>query len=184
MRYQQGTQRIEIIVRKEGGAGETGNNEIASNEAGSQNTRGGAWQKLTGSAKVQRQRRVLITNATHMVAVSKRVLEQTIQYKIAGYGMRYGDDSLQEQVERHMEVVTDVSGFASAVTMGAVFGAWGGPLGMAVGAVLGGVSSGVSTGLKYLGRERELNYKQFKENNSIEYRRARANINMTTGRLR
>ena len=46
------------------------------------------------------------------------------------------------------------------------------------------VTSGVSLAVKYAGREREFNYKVFKENNAIEYQRARASINMTTGRLR
>ena len=68
--------------------------------------------------------------------------------------------------------------------MGAVYGAWGGPIGAILGATFGAISSGASTAVKYLGREREFNYKVFKENNSIEYQRARASINLTTGRLR
>ena len=68
--------------------------------------------------------------------------------------------------------------------MGAVYGAWGGPIGAVLGATFGAISSATSIGVKYAGREREFNYKVFKENNAIEYQRARASINMTTGRLR
>ena len=68
--------------------------------------------------------------------------------------------------------------------MGGVYGAWGGPIGSAIGAGLGAIQSGLSLAVKYAGREREFSYKVFKENNAIEYRRARASINLTTGRLR
>ena len=90
----------------------------------------------------------------------------------------------QENVQRRFEIVKDVGGFASSVAMGAVYGAWGGPIGAVLGATFGAISSATSIGAKYAGREREFNYKVFKENNSIEYQRARASINMTTGRLR
>ena len=78
----------------------------------------------------------------------------------------------------------DVTNIASSVGMGALYGSWGGPIGAVLGAAFGAVSSGVSTAVKYAGREREFNYKQFKENNAIEYQRARASISLTTGRLR
>ena len=68
--------------------------------------------------------------------------------------------------------------------MGAIYGAWGGPVGAVLGVAFAGLTTASSIGMKYMQREREFNYKQFKENNSIEYRRARASINLTTGRLR
>ena len=87
-------------------------------------------------------------------------------------------------MERRFEIVQDATNFASSVAMGAAYGSAGGPYGAAIGAVLGAVSSGVSLAFKFAGRQRDFEYKVFKENNAIEYQRARASINLTTGRLR
>lgn len=184
MLYQQGTQRIEVIVRKEsGGATETGARETSTEEIG-----GGketTWKtSVFGSESPNRIKRVVKTNATHLVAVTKQVLDFGIEYWVGGLGDKYGDQAYQEQVERQVEIVKDVSGFASSVAMGAVYGSWGGPIGMFLGATIGAITSGVSTASKYANRRREFNYKTFKENNAIEYQRARASINLTTGRLR
>lgn len=183
MLYQQGTQRIEVIVRKEGGgSASVGAKEIDSEDVGGKET---TWRtSVFGSENPSRIKRVIKTNTTHAVAVSKQVIDLGLEYWISGLGNKYGDQAYQEQVSRQFEVVKDVTGFASSVAMGAVYGSWGGPIGAVLGAVFGAVSSGVSTAVKYAGREREFNYKVFKENNAIEYQRARASINLTTGRLR
>ena len=68
--------------------------------------------------------------------------------------------------------------------MGAASMSWAGPVGMIIGGSLGAISSGASIGAKYASRRRDFSYKIFKENNAIEYQRARASINYTTGRLR
>ena len=180
----QGTGKIEVIVRKEGGgASETAAKETPTDEIG-----GGketTWRtSVFGSESPQRIKRVIKTNATHALAVSKQVIDLGIEYYISGLGNKYGDQAYQENVQRRFEIVKDVTGFASSVGMGALYGAWGGPIGAVLGAVFGAVTSATSLGSKYMGREREFNYKAFKENNAIEYQRARASINMTTGRLR
>ena len=151
---------------------------------------GGGDKKTTwrtsvfGSEDPKRIKRVIKTNTTHALAVSKQVIDLGLEYWISGLGMKNGDQAYQENVQRQFEIVKDVGGIASSVAMGAVYGAWGGPIGAVLGAVFGAVSSGVSTAVKYAGRERDFNYKTFKENNAIEYQRARASINLTTGRLR
>lgn len=68
--------------------------------------------------------------------------------------------------------------------MGAVYGAWGGPVGAVMGATIGAISTSASIGFKYLNREREYSYKIQKEENAIEYKRARAQTSLTNGRLR
>ena len=182
MLYQQGTQRIEIVVRKEGGSAQSNAKETQAEDIGGRET---TWRtSVFGSENPNRIKRVIKTNTTHALAVSKQVADLGIEYWVAGLGNKYGDQSYQEQVSRQFEVVKDVTGFASSIGMGALYGAWGGPIGAVLGAVFGAVSSATSIGGKYSGRERDFNYKAFKENNSIEYQRARANINMTTGRLR
>lgn len=182
MLYQQGTQRIEIIVRKEGGNTQTNAQEVQAEDVGGRET---TWRtSVFGSENPNRIKRVIKTNTTHALAISKQITDLGIEYWISGIGNKYGDQSYQEQVSRTFEIAKDVGGFASSTAMGAVYGAWGGPIGAVLGAIFGAVSSATSIAVKYSSREREFNYKMFKENNAIEYQRARASINMTTGRLR
>ena len=182
MLHQQGTQRIEVIVRKESGGGTSGANETDVEDVGSKET---TWRTTVfGSENPQRIKRIIKTNTTHALAVTKQVVDLGIEYWVGGLGMKYGDQAYQENVQRRVEIVKDYTNIASSFGMGALYGAWGGPIGSVLGATFGLISSGVSTAVKYAGREREFNYKTFKENNSIEYQRARASINLTTGRLR
>lgn len=182
MLYQQGTQRIEVIVRKEGGGGTPGANETDTDDIGEKET---TWRtSVFGTENPNRIKRVIKTNTTHALAVSKQVVDLGLEYWVAGLGNKYGDQAYQENVQRRVEIVKDVTNVASSVAMGALYGSWGGPIGAVLGATFGAVSSGVSTAVKYASREREFNYKVFKEENAIEYQRARASINLTTGRLR
>ena len=182
--FYQGTGRIEVIVRKEGGgASETGAKETPTDEVG-----GGketTWRtSVFGSENPNRIKRIIKTNTTHALAVSKQVIDLGIEYWISGLGDKNGDQAYQDNVQRRFEVIKDVTNVASSIGMGALYGSWGGPIGAVLGAVFGAVSSGVSTATKYASRERDFNYKMFKENNAIDYKRARAGINQTTGRLR
>lgn len=179
---QLGNQRIEIIVKKESGTSSQINaKEKDTDNIGGENEEYSFW---LGTANRNRKKRVIKTNTTHALAVSKQVIDLGMEYWVSGLGYKTGDQSYQENVQRRFEIVKDVTNVASSVAMGALYGSWGGPLGALLGATFGAISSGVSTALKLTGREREFNYKVFKENNAIEYQRARASINMTTGRLR
>lgn len=182
--FYQGTGRIEVVVRKEGGGvSETGAKETPTDEVG-----GGketTWRtSVFGSENPNRIRRVIKTNTTHAIAVSKQVIDLGLEYWISGLGDKNGDQAYQDNVQRRFEIVKDGTNVASSIGMGAVYGAWGGPIGSVLGAVFGAVSSITSTAVKYAGRERDFSYKLFKENNAIEYKKARAGINLTTGRLR
>lgn len=179
---QLGSQRIEIVVKKESGGVSTINaKEKDVDNVGGENENYSFW---LGTSNPTRKARVIKTNVTHGLAVTKQVFDLGLEYYVSGLGYKYGDQSYQEQVSRQVEIMKDVTGFASSVGMGALYGAWGGPIGAVLGATFGAITSATSTGVKYKGREREFNYKVFKENNAIEYQRARASINMTTGRLR
>lgn len=181
MLYQQGTQRIEIIVRKDSSGGQDGAKETETenvSSSGTQNT------TPTSGGLTARQKRIIKTNTTHALAVSKQVVDLGIEYYVSGIGQRNGDQALQDQINRKVETVKDVTNLASSVAMGALYGSWGGPVGAVLGATFGAISTGVSTAVKYASRERDFNYKVFKENNAIEYQRSRAGINLTTGRLR
>jgi hypothetical protein len=176
----QQSQKIEVIVRKEGGAGAKNAKETDTENVGSQN---GEQSTSTGGLS-RRTKRFIQVNSTHAFAVAKQGFNTAMNYMIGSLGQTSGDQSLQQQTERTVEIIQDVSGFATSIAMGAGYGAIGGPLGMALGASFAAVSSAISTGNKYMTRRRDFNYKLFKENNSIEYMRARASINLTTGRLR
>ena len=173
MLYQQGTQRIEVIVRKDSGASIKGANERGAEQTAEEQT--SSTSSARGSSAVSA--RFIRINTTHTLAVAKQIGNTSLNYIIQGLGDKYGDQALQENMERRFEIVQDATNFASSVAMGAAYGS-------AIGAVLGAVSSGVSLAFKFAGRQRDFEYKVFKENNAIEYQRARASINLTTGRLR
>lgn len=177
MHYQQ-AQRIEVIVRKEGGGGEKNNKEtdIDTEKNGEQSA------KTSGLSR--RAKRFVLTNLTHGIAVGKQAANAAVNYYVGGLGYEYGDTSLQHMVERQVEIVNDHINTATSIGMGMTYGSFGGIPGMILGGVFGGASAAVSLISKYANRERDFNYKVFKENNAIEYQRARASINLTTGRLR
>lgn len=181
---QLGNQRIEIIVRKEGGvSSQTNAKEKDTDKIGGDKET--TWRtSVFGSEDQKRIKRVIKTNATHFVAVTKQVADLRLEYAISGLGYKHGDQAYQDNVSRRVEILKDVTNVASSIGMGAVYGAWGGPIGAVLGATFGAISSGVATATKYDSREREYNYTIFKEQNAIQYNRARAGINETNGRLR
>ena len=124
MNYQQGSQRIEIIVRKDSGSvAQNGAKEKESDSvADEKNT---TWRtSVFGSENPQRIKRVIKTNSTHALAITKQVADLGIEYYIGGIGNKYGDQAMQEQVSRQYEIVKDYTGFASSVGMGALYGSW------------------------------------------------------------
>lgn len=176
MLYQQGAQRIEVIVRKDMGGSEITKEHTDTTDTASPNKKSGISDA--------RKKRILITNTTHALSATKQIAGLGIEYYISGIGVRNGDQAMQDQVNRTIERIEDPLNLASNVVRGAVFGAWGGPIGVAVGITTAALTSGASLLVKYGGRERDYNYKVFKESNAIEYNRTRAGINILTGRLR
>lgn len=177
--FEQGTQRIEVVVRKEGGSSLAGANEKSSDSSPNSEDNRGAVARSEA-----KQKRIVLTNTTHAISFAKQQAHMWVNYALTGIGMKYGDQALQDSFQRQVEVVEDGTNLASSVAMGAIYGSWGGPVGSILGMLFAGISTASSIGMKYLERDREFNYKVFKENNSIEYRKARASINLTTGRLR
>lgn len=183
--YTQQTQRIEVIVRKEGGGGEKGNREVDTEEAGNGNKSFG--ERATKAVRVVAKAQIM-----HGIAVAKHVANAGINFWVGGLGYENGDEAYQQRVGRQIEIVQDHVNTAISIGMGAAAGAMAGSvvpgIGNVVGFVVGGTLSAINsaTGLisKYKGRERDYNFKMFKENNAIEYKRARANLSLTTGRLR
>jgi hypothetical protein len=185
MLHQNGVQRIEVIVKKSGGYSLAGAKETdaesPTGQSGGEFSTAEAAQTSQMSAKTKR---FIKTNVTHTLAVAKQVADLMLEYEIAGLANKYGDEAYQDSVQRSFEIIKDTGGLASSVAIGATYGSAGGPAGMLIGASLAAISTGFSLASKYKGRQRDYSYKLFKENNAIEYQRARASINMTTGRLR
>lgn len=184
MLTEKGTQRIEIIVRKSVDGGQQGAKEIDSDQDVNNENQDQQDQEQGGGTKSKKSKAWWRTQVTHGLAVAKQGLTQWYRYELAGIGYKQGDASLQAQINRTVEQIEDVTNVATSVAMGATYGASGGPLGMALGAAMMGVQTGLSIHYKYATRERDYQMKVFKENSAIEYKRARAQINLTTGRLR
>ena len=182
MLYQQ-NQKIEVIVRKvDEGAELTGANETAAGETAQAEGESSPTKKAARMSR--RTKRIIVTNATHIFAVAKQVALLELNYRIGTIGVRNGDEALQDSVQRQVEVINDGFSITSSFAMGAVYGAWGGIPGMIIGSVTNGVSAIASVATKYKKRGFEYSTKLFKEENGINYLRARSSVNLTTGRLR
>lgn len=180
MLYQTGTERIEIVIRKEvsGGSQSKAIDELEVGENGEVDESGSVSQGRRRSRKFWR------TNITHSIATAHQILDLSINYALGQIGNRYGDQALQDTIQRDVEVFQDVTNIATATAMGLAYGSAGGVAGSLIGGFLGMAGSVSSTVVKYSKRQKDYDYNIFKENNSISYQRARTNISLTTGRLR
>ena len=182
--FSQSTQRIEVIVRKEDtGAATAGANEENPEKAG-QVSEGGADASGTPSTYSSSSKINFRITATKTLAAGIAIGRLMLNYYVAGTSYRNGDDAMQEATQRNIEMIEEGASILASAGMGALYGARGGPWGAAIGAALGLATTATSIGLKYANKRREYNLKIFKEENAVEYTRARANLSLTTGRLR
>lgn len=181
--FTQGPQKIEVIVRKEDtGAVTAGANEEAPETVG-QTSAGGAESSGATSTGAGSKINTRIT-ATKSFAAAWAIGRLGLNYIIGGTAYRNGDAALQDAAQRNLEIAEESAGMLVSIGIGATYGARGGVPGMVTGAVLAAATTAASIGFKYAGRIRDYNMKVFKEENAIEYKRARANLSLTTGRLR
>ena len=177
-------QRIEVIVRKEDTSAATaGANEENPENAGTNSEKaeqtGGGGQAQDKNSKVFGR-----ITATKVLSAGIMIGRLALNYYAGGVGYRNGDAAQQEAVQRNFEVIEEGAGLIASVGIGVTYGVRGGPVGMLIGGALALATTAISLGVKYAGKEREYNVKIFKEENAIEYKRARANLSLTTGRLR
>lgn len=178
-------QKIEVIVRKEdtsaatAGANDTSAEETTSGTSAGASGAGTYAGSYAASGKVNK--RIIGTKVLSAGIASTRL---GINYYFGGVGYRNGDAAQQEAVQRNVELIEEGAGILLSIGIGATYGVRGGPIGMVVGALAATATTATSLAVKYLNKEREYNIKVFKEENAIEYRRARANLSLTTGRLR
>ena len=180
--FKQG-QKIEVIVRKEdSNAATAGANDESAEKSGTgaeQAGQDGAGTTTEGRSKVNKR-----ITATKVLAAGIAAGRLYVNYIAGGVAYRNGDDAEQEAVQRNFEMAEEAIGLAASVGIGATYGIRGGAPGAVIGAVLALATTATSLGFKYAGKYREYNAKVFKEENGIEYLRARSQVSLTTGRLR
>lgn len=183
--FTQGAQKIEVIVRKEDiGAATAGANDESPESAGKVGEQGAESSGTSSIDTVSGSKIGRRITATKMLSASIAVGRLWMNYYAGGTAYRNGDTAMQEGVQRNFEMVEEGAGLLLSIGIGATYGARGGVPGMILGGVLAAGTTATSLGFKYAGRNRDYNMKMFKEENAIEYKRARANLSLTTGRLR
>lgn len=185
MAFMQGVQRIEVIVRKEDTGGATaGANEESAESVGSSGSGSGASSTGTAASYGTHSKVNARITATKTLSAFIAMGRLGLNYVVGGTAYRNGDTAMQEAAQRNLEMVEEGAGLLLSIGIGATYGARGGVGGMAIGAALAAMTTASSLFFKYRGKERDYNIKMFKEENAIEYKRARANLSLTTGRLR
>lgn len=178
-------QKIEVIVRKEDTSAATaGANDTSAEETTSGNSAGasGAGTSSGSDAESGKVNKRIIR--TKVLSAGIAVARLGLNYYVGGIGYKNGDAAQQEAVQRNIELVEESAGILLSIGIGATYGVRGGAVGMIVGGAVAAATTGASLAVKYLGKYRDYNMKVFKEENAIEYRRARANLSLTSGRLR
>lgn len=172
--FVQGATRVEVIVRKDDGVSDEKQPQGA--RTGNGGDSGGATSKSSFNR--------LATGGKNQKAMADFYAQMAFNNakKIIGFytstaGDRNGDKALQLIVDRQVEIADDT--LSSLLTIG-MTGIKFGLIGLAVSSVA--VGTGLVT--KYAARKREYDVQIFKENQNIQYMRARAGINLTNGRLR
>jgi hypothetical protein len=118
------------------------------------------------------------------IGLATQTAKGFINYYVSDIGRATGDSNYQAIVQRRIEQVTDVTGFATSALAGAAAGSIFGPIGALVGAAVGAAIHGISTGFKYAERDRAYQHEMFKENTSQAYNISRAGFHALTGRVR
>ena len=180
--YRQTSQKLEVIIRKESSGGVNGAKEKDVDTVSANDTE--ATSQGNEKSNVSQSKSFVKTNVTHALAIVKQATTRVARIYVNQLSNRNGDTALQEIVGRQLEIVDDFGNFIHGAAMGAVYGSAGGVPGAILGAAFGAVSSAIATGGKYIERSLDFEYTVFKENNAIEYNRAKAELNLTSGRLR
>ena len=178
--------KIEIIIRKDDTSAMTaGANEQATNETPNNPNKKGRKKKERDALGFTRQQEKL--HIVHAIQTAKHLGLTAINLAINDKARQTGDSALQARAERQMEIIKDVTNpllSAGTAFAAGTIGTGGNVAAGAISAILSLTNTFATTWAKYAERRRTYNYTIAKENNAIEYKRARANINLVTGRLR
>ena len=182
MSFQQGTQKVEVVVRRAGGG--SGIEQPQGAKPTDDVSLSGGQSSSIGRGK-NASNRLSKNSIMHYGNMAKQMAMKVGRYYIGGVKYNTGDEALQDMVDRTVEVVTDWTNVAAQTAFGAYYGArFGGPIGALIGGATSLASGVLGIGMDFAAARRDYNMKVFKEENGIAYRRARADINFTNGRLR
>lgn len=172
--FVQGATRVEVIVRKDDGVSDEKQPQGA--RTGDGGDSGGATSKSSFNR--------LVTGGKNKKAMADFYAQMAFNNakKIIGFytstaGDRNGDKALQSIVDRQIEIADDT--LSSLLTVGITTAKFG-----LVGLAVSSVATGAGLVMKYAARKHDYDVQIFKENQNIQYMRARAGINLTNGRLR
>ena len=180
MIYQQGKQTLTIIVRGEG----VTTTETTEKGADTSPKEEQENQTETKAKSKGMSRRVKAITITHGIAAGISATQAAINYAVGDIAGTTGDKNYADLVRRKVEILQDTGNVVTATAMSAWYGSRGGVVAGVVTTAIGFTTAMISKTNKYLNREREYKIETFKMDNEIEYNRSRANINLTTGRLR
>lgn len=180
MLYQQGKQTLYVVVR---GEGVTTTDGVATTTSKSPKEQQDERQETKSKSKGMSARVKMIT-ISHAIATTYGIGVAAYNYMMGDIAGTTGDKNYADIVKRNAETNKDIVDVGIATMMGAYYGSRGGVVAGVVTAALSFTTATASKVNKYLNREREYRIETFKMDNEIEYNRSRANINLTTGRLR
>jgi len=178
--YQQGVQKLEIIVRRDISVA-SGTKGLATGKASATQAEDLGENIDDDSTKKKTLKQFAMVGA---ISVAKQIVFTGFDYYVGGIGMKNGDQALQDQVNAKISMVKDVINVGTSIAGGAIAGSAFGPVGTVVGAIVGVVSSGISIASRELEAKRQYDFAMFKENNAIEYNKARAGLFGSDGRVR
>lgn len=181
MIYQQGKQTLYVVVRGEGVSyADSTEKGVDTSPKDTEDEK----VEATSKTKNKMSKRVKAITITHGIATGMSLLTTGVNYAIGDIAGTEGDKNYADLVQRKTEIGKDVIDVGVATIMSAWYGSRGGVAAGIATTIMGFTTAMTSKAVKYLGREREYQIETFKMNNEINYARSRANINLTTGRLR
>lgn len=176
--YKQGIQKLEIIIRKDTNGGASGTKGLATSKASASQSED-LGEDIDESTKKKTLKQFAIAG---VISIVKQTAFWGFDYYVGGIGMRNGDQALQDQINAKLQIYKDTINVGTSLATGAIAGSVFGPVGALVGGLLGSISSGLNIAGRNMEQKRQYDLQVFKENNAINYNKARAGRALTDGR--
>jgi hypothetical protein len=136
-----------------------------------------------GSFKISKKR--MGHMAVNITRTLKNVTTQISNSAIGQLSNVTGDTNYQAVVQRNFETATDVLNGVTNTALATASGFMiGGPLGAAFALASTSIQQGMSYAYKYENRNIQNSISSWKENQSVNYNKARAGVDLTDGRTR
>lgn len=171
----------DIVQKRTNSVAEKSVNPNSNEASGNSNDSSSAWSG--GTFHISKKRMIHMgINATRTI---KTLATQYANAGIGQLGAITGDSNyqniVQRQVESGIDTISSIWNIGSATTSGALIG---GPIGAALALASSSLSTAFSLMNKYETRNMQNAISTWKENQSVNYNKARAGIELTDGRTR